>query len=126
MLNDKVIAHNIRIEELERTRAELQAKLAAELEKGDVLKAEEVKAYAEAMGVKTVWLWEDEHYCKVYAGDFFDFAGAKKPLNSAGTYNGRAMKKELQNMAELRTETTLKPWGDYESRIFEILVVTFP
>lgn len=126
MLNAKVDAHNIRVKELERSIAELQAKLADELrENGDVLKAEEVKAFADAKGVKTVWLWEDEHYSKVYAGEFFVFSDGC-PLKSRGTHNGRPMKKELQNMAKLRTETKIVPWGDHDAKLLEILVVTFP
>ena len=127
MLNMKAVdAHNTRVKELERAIAEQQAKLAKEREKGDILKAEEVKAFAEARGVKTVWLWGDEHYSKAYAGDFFDFAGEKKPLEASGTYNGLAMKNHLQTMATLRAETTLIPWGDRDTRLLEILVVTFP
>jgi len=122
----KVDTHNTREVELEHTIAEYQAKLSKELEKGDLLKAEEVKAFAEAKGVKTVWLWEDEHYAMVHSGQFFDFSGEKKPLESRGTYNGRAMKNHLQTMATLRTETTLVDWGDLETRLLEILVVTFP
>ena len=125
MLNAKVDTHNIRVKELERSIAEQQAKLAEVLQKGDVLKAEEVKAFADAKGVKTVWLWEDEHYTKVYAGEFFVFSDGY-PLESRGTHNGRAMKKELQTMATLRTETTVVPWGDHDARLLEILVVTFP
>jgi len=125
MLNTKVDTHNIRTKELERAIAEFQAKLAEELQKGDALKAEEIKAYADINGVKQVWLWEDEHYAKVYVGEFFDFSGGH-PLESRGTYNGRAMKKELQAMATLRTETKIVPWGDHDAKLLEILVVTFP
>ena len=126
MLNMKIETHNTRAKELTRAIAEYHAKLAEELEKGDFLKAEEVRAYAEAKGVKTVWLWADDQFSTVYSGEFFDFSGDKKPLESRGTHDGRVLKEQLRKMADLHKESTCVPWGDRDVRLREILVVTFP